>query len=45
MSNLRIELIDNLYWVMSGTDKIISFKNYEVAVWYKDHLERDLKYE
>jgi hypothetical protein len=45
MSNLTIRLIDNLYWVMSETQKICSFKNYEVAVMYIDHLERHHNYE
>lgn len=45
MSNLTIKLIDNLYWVMSETQKICSFKNYEVAVMYINHLERHHNYE
>lgn len=42
---LSIKLIDNLYWVMSETQKLCSFHNYEVAVMYIDHLQRHHNYE
>lgn len=45
MSNLYIRLNDNLYWVMFETQKICSFKNYECAVMYIDHLQRHHNYE